>query len=321
MIDIACACGQPNSADESAVGQAFICPNCQAVTNIVCAETLDAGAGAADFDAVLTVEAGPSRQGESFALGGVAEIPVGKQSSFIQFLGTRVSRHHCTLRRIDFGPSRWQIVDNNSTNGLFVNGARVSEAELSPGDELQIGEYRLRYTVTAPVAAVPAAMAAVSAAAPSLPLPSLPQAPNALPKRGIPAPAARSGKKTNDGWSADETPFNKAGIYIVMIPTILASLFASRFIDVEIPIAPLVAIVAIVGAVGGIVNIYGRGPIWAGALTGLVMALGGFSVVAAWAAHRDRLYKGEIAIAFVVGAAPGFGLQWLLQRLFKPSTT
>jgi pSer/pThr/pTyr-binding forkhead associated (FHA) protein len=47
-----------------------------------------------------------------------------------------VSRRHAELRREDGG---WQIVDLGSTNGIKVNGRRVSEAALRPGDQVTIG--------------------------------------------------------------------------------------------------------------------------------------------------------------------------------------
>ena len=53
-----------------------------------------------------------------------------------------VSRRHAELRRADGG---WQIVDLGSTNGVKVNGRRVEEAVLAPGDELALGLARLRF--------------------------------------------------------------------------------------------------------------------------------------------------------------------------------
>jgi pSer/pThr/pTyr-binding forkhead associated (FHA) protein len=47
-----------------------------------------------------------------------------------------VSRRHAELRRGDEG---WQIVDLGSTNGIKVNGRRVDNQPLSPGDEITIG--------------------------------------------------------------------------------------------------------------------------------------------------------------------------------------
>jgi hypothetical protein len=47
-----------------------------------------------------------------------------------------VSRRHAELRREDGG---WQIVDLGSTNGIKVNGRRVDNQPLRPGDQITIG--------------------------------------------------------------------------------------------------------------------------------------------------------------------------------------
>jgi hypothetical protein len=47
-----------------------------------------------------------------------------------------VSRRHAELRREDGG---WQIVDLGSTNGIKVNGRRVDNQPLRPGDQVTIG--------------------------------------------------------------------------------------------------------------------------------------------------------------------------------------
>jgi FhaA, N-terminal domain/FHA domain len=47
-----------------------------------------------------------------------------------------VSRRHAELRREEGG---WQVVDLGSTNGIKVNGRRVTNAHLRPGDQVTIG--------------------------------------------------------------------------------------------------------------------------------------------------------------------------------------
>jgi Protein of unknown function (DUF3662)/Inner membrane component of T3SS, cytoplasmic domain len=47
-----------------------------------------------------------------------------------------VSRRHIELRR---GERGWVAVDLGSTNGMKVNGRRVSQAELDPGDRITVG--------------------------------------------------------------------------------------------------------------------------------------------------------------------------------------
>ena len=51
-----------------------------------------------------------------------------------------VSRRHAEIRRRD---NRFYVVDNGSLNGTYVNRKRVDETELSNGDELQIGKFKL----------------------------------------------------------------------------------------------------------------------------------------------------------------------------------
>jgi hypothetical protein len=48
-----------------------------------------------------------------------------------------VSRRHAELRRAETGD--WQVVDLGSTNGVKVNGRRVSSSRLRPGDEVTLG--------------------------------------------------------------------------------------------------------------------------------------------------------------------------------------
>ena len=48
-----------------------------------------------------------------------------------------VSRRHAELRRSPAG--EWSVADLGSTNGVKVNGRRVSTARLSPGDQVTVG--------------------------------------------------------------------------------------------------------------------------------------------------------------------------------------
>ena len=55
-----------------------------------------------------------------------------------------VSRRHAELRLQD---GRWVIRDLGSTNGVKVNGRRVEQATLDPGDEIDLGTTRLSFEV------------------------------------------------------------------------------------------------------------------------------------------------------------------------------
>jgi pSer/pThr/pTyr-binding forkhead associated (FHA) protein len=48
-----------------------------------------------------------------------------------------MSRHHADLIR---NGTSWSVVDTGSTNGTYVNGARVQEIALRPGDRIRTGE-------------------------------------------------------------------------------------------------------------------------------------------------------------------------------------
>jgi len=55
-----------------------------------------------------------------------------------------VSRYHAVLLA---GPVHTTIEDLRSTNGVFVNGKRVSRHVLKEGDRVTIGKTNFRYTV------------------------------------------------------------------------------------------------------------------------------------------------------------------------------
>jgi hypothetical protein len=57
------------------------------------------------------------------------------------FADDTVSRRHAELHLVD---GRWMLRDLGSANGTWVNGRRVMEAEVAPGDELQLGGCALR---------------------------------------------------------------------------------------------------------------------------------------------------------------------------------
>jgi hypothetical protein len=55
---------------------------------------------------------------------------------------TRVSRHHAQLR---YRTRRFWVTDLNSTNGTYINGERISEADLCHGDVLSLGGLELTF--------------------------------------------------------------------------------------------------------------------------------------------------------------------------------
>src|SRR5712691_7430076 len=71
----------------------------------------------------------------------------------IQIDSRKISRRHCCIAQV---ADYLVIRDLGSTNGIRINGTRVSEGKLAPGDEVTIGNnrYQLSWDSIAP-AAVP----------------------------------------------------------------------------------------------------------------------------------------------------------------------
>jgi Protein of unknown function (DUF3662)/FHA domain len=123
------------------------------------AAALDAGPSAGDFGHTMVYS--PDREARPLAPPGVASrraLLVGEGKRTV-LSGSRVligrsrdcdvtledpnsSRRHAELRNED---GYWIVRDLGSTNGVKVNGRRVEEAALQPGDELALGLARLRF--------------------------------------------------------------------------------------------------------------------------------------------------------------------------------
>jgi signal transduction histidine kinase len=71
-------------------------------------------------------------------------VKIGRDSSNdVQLHDTEVSRHHAELAWTGEG---FTLHDHNSSNGTFVNGARVRELQLTSGDQVQVGGTLMLYT-------------------------------------------------------------------------------------------------------------------------------------------------------------------------------
>jgi FHA domain/zinc-ribbon domain len=90
----------------------------------------------------LVVRSGGGRAGETFHPEG-ERTTIGRSPDCEIFLDdVTVSRKHAVLTR---GDRKFVIEDLGSLNGTFLNRHRIESAELSDGDELQIGKYRLMF--------------------------------------------------------------------------------------------------------------------------------------------------------------------------------
>ena len=90
----------------------------------------------------LVVRSGGGRVGETFHPDN-ERTTIGRSPDCGIFLDdVTVSRRHAVLMQRD---GVFTIEDQGSLNGTFVNRKRVESAQLSDGDELQIGKYRLTF--------------------------------------------------------------------------------------------------------------------------------------------------------------------------------
>ncbi|MBY0372168.1 FHA domain-containing protein, partial [bacterium] len=90
-----------------------------------------------------------------------------------------VSRCHAYLKKLEDG--KWLIQDNNSKNGIRLNGKKVREARLVDGDNVTMGEFTFIFHAATEMAVEPE--------------PPAFQAPAMPPKRPVAAAPPRSAKK------------------------------------------------------------------------------------------------------------------------------
>jgi pSer/pThr/pTyr-binding forkhead associated (FHA) protein len=112
---------------------------------------------------VAAVSDSAAQTGEEIALEGPARVFIrtNGNTEFVHVLGRRtrigrgpdnelvldtkhISRYHAVLLA---GPVHTTIEDLNSTNGVFVNGKRISRQALKDGDRVTIGRTQFRYSV------------------------------------------------------------------------------------------------------------------------------------------------------------------------------
>src|SRR5437764_10199513 len=73
----------------------------------------------------------------------------------VQIESRKISRRHCCIAQV----SDYLVVrDLGSTNGIRINGARVLEGRLAPGDELTIGTFRYQVVWDSMVKSGPVAL-------------------------------------------------------------------------------------------------------------------------------------------------------------------
>lgn len=114
----------------------------------------------ADFPAVPSFRERPHMMGQLIPLGGGDPIPlrkpkllVGRRPSCdIRLEFPNVSSQHCELEWIN---GYWRLRDLRSSNGTKVNGERVDEKFVQPGDTITIAKHHFEIEYTPDPNAVP----------------------------------------------------------------------------------------------------------------------------------------------------------------------
>lgn len=105
---------------------------------------LDAIASLPSRSALLMVRSGPTAGARYLLDNDVATIGRHPEAD-IFFDDVTVSRRHAEVTRTG---QVFEIVDQRSLNGTYVNGERVDRAVLTDGAEVRIGKFRLNFFVS-----------------------------------------------------------------------------------------------------------------------------------------------------------------------------
>ncbi len=84
------------------------------------------------------------------------------EDNTFQIADASVSSHHC---EVHLRGSDIFIRDLNSTNGTYINGNKIEESQLKPGEVLRLGQVELRLEAEGAAAAAPGTSATTAAVA------------------------------------------------------------------------------------------------------------------------------------------------------------
>jgi len=177
-------------------------------------------------------------------------------------------------------------------------------------DGTALANESLAATLALQTPAQPAGPVRVRIATPTAPPPLPPGTPPMRPKPKTPAPRARFG-----GWfGKPQTLSNRMGSWLIGLTAMLAVMLPWG-IGIHPPVLPIAIFVGVCGVAGGVMNVSGRAPLWAGAVVGLTMALGGYGTALWWIQTHEYVNRLEIFLAFTAGVMPGALLQYGIQHL------
>ncbi|MFO1476725.1 MAG: FHA domain-containing protein [Verrucomicrobiota bacterium] len=124
------------------------------------------------------------------------------EDNSFQIAEPSISSHHCEIL---LNGNQVTVKDLNSTNGTFINGEKVSEAVLKPGQTLRLGQIELK--LDDGTGAAPAPAAAAAAPAPAAPATSTRKNFDQT-QRGVSLNELEQGARTA-GFDTTRTDFSK----------------------------------------------------------------------------------------------------------------
>ncbi len=105
-----------------------------------------ASSGDSSTMASIIITAGP-REGDFYPLGHRTTVIGRDEAVPIQIVDERVSRKHMQIRYE--AEKGYFALDMRSSNGVFINGRRITtETLLAEGDEIQVGDTKLMFTLS-----------------------------------------------------------------------------------------------------------------------------------------------------------------------------
>lgn len=148
-----------------------------------------------------------------------------------------VSSHHCEIL---VRGEEVVVKDLNSTNGTFINGARITESVLKPGQTLRLGQIDLRLENGAPTAPAAPSAGGAPAAAPSAPSAKKTADQTVTATRGISLDELGQGATGTTGFDTSSKGFskksNKANNVFIIVGVIVAFILVVAIIVIAVSV-------------------------------------------------------------------------------------
>jgi pSer/pThr/pTyr-binding forkhead associated (FHA) protein len=159
----------------------------------------------------------PINQGLLEAVSQKASVTVGRsEQNDVQVLDPKVSRFHCKIEKTVRG---LMLIDLSSKNGTYVNGVKINNALLEPGDVLRLGDNTLTMSSEGTQSLTPQGNQQTKGGLPWVPAPEV-RTQEINPKY--------TGTSVNDRQNTGEAAKNKTAFAVTTISNIGETLFKNK---------------------------------------------------------------------------------------------